>query len=352
MISLGSCSTVNEFQVSRVGEEPVKTLERSIYVLPRTSLLVTIEFEKEIRIPGPYYLYTERFLGIGGAIEEQGVNHRITSIRAEAVTEPDPDHFYSINTLKGDIIVTEFVSLSEMGYVLRPDRLYSLSAGLQQQLPLTEYPLFTDLSVKRHLQEVTDTLYKTVITDSSYVRIPVLRKQREAKTLEQKAEEAANFIIKTRKRRFKLLAGQYELFPEGDALAISVEELNRTEKEYLELFLGKRIKIQYRRSYIITPEAGSNPQVITIARFSEASGLLDPESITGKPIEMNIEPMGTVNKLRMMGAKFPDPERLNNFYYRIPDQAEVVIGIAGEEVLRQRLSIYQAGAMVNVPVRP
>lgn len=352
MVSLGACSTVNEFQVTRVGEEPEKYLERSIYVLPRTSFLLTLEFEKEVLIPGPYYLYTERFLGIDGAIEKQDFNYRISSVVAEAVTEPDPDHFYSINTLKGDVKSADLLNLTEMGYVLRPDQVYSVKSDLPGGMDNIGYPYFTDLSVKRHLQEVTDTLYKTVITDSSYVRIPVLRKQREAKTLEQKAEEAANFIIKTRKRRFKLLAGQYEIFPEGDALAISVEELNRTEKEYLELFLGKRIKTQYRQSFIITPEPGSNPQVLPVARFSESMGVEDVKSSSGQLIEMNIHPLGIVDKLRNLNAKYPDSEKINNLYYRIPDLAELFILVDGEEILRQRVSIYQAGVLVNMPVQP
>ena len=101
ILALGACSTTNEFQVSRVGEEPEKYLERKIYVLPQTSFLVSIHIERETLIPGPYRLYTDRFLGIDGAIEEPGVNYRITGVEMKAIREPDPNHYYSINTLKG-----------------------------------------------------------------------------------------------------------------------------------------------------------------------------------------------------------------------------------------------------------
>jgi hypothetical protein len=47
------------------------------------------------------------------------------------------------------------------------------------------------------------------------------------KTLEEKAQEAALFIFKIRKRRFKLLAGQYDVFPEEQALATSVREIKQ-----------------------------------------------------------------------------------------------------------------------------
>ena len=211
-------------------------------------------------------------------------------------------------------------------------------------------PYFTDISVKKNLRETTDTLYKTMITDSSYVRIPVVRKQKEAKTIEQKAEEAANFIIKIRKRRFKLLAGEYDVFPEGNALAISMKELDKLEKEYIELFLGKIVKQQYTRSFVIVPDASPEKRSVVIANFSEQIGLTDKNSKTGSEIIIEIQPLNKVRQLRASGATYPDPRLQNNLYYRVPDLADIRVRVASDILYESRVSIWQAGAMVNMPL--
>jgi hypothetical protein len=43
-----------------------------------------------------------------------------------------------------------------------------------------------------------------VVTDSTFTRIPVFKKQIQAKTFEEMAKEAAHELIKTRKRRIKI----------------------------------------------------------------------------------------------------------------------------------------------------
>jgi hypothetical protein len=259
--------------------------------------------------------------------------------------EPDPDQYYSINLKEGTFDHERYPDLGNSGYVLNPASLFIHESKRIGNYDLSSETWFTNLAVKRHLTETTDTLYKTMITDSSYVRIPVVRKQRDAKTLEQKAEEAANFIIKTRKRRFKLLAGQYDVFPEGQALAISVEELDKTEKEYLELFLGKKVKQEFTQSFIIIPEKSSEVQKITVAKFSQETGLRASDANTGKAIVMEIEPLQTLKAL-------PSTPQfvLNNLYYRIPDIANVRLKIESEVLYESRMSLFQAGKLVGIMI--
>lgn len=347
LIILSSCGTNNLFQVTRVGEEPEDFRQRSVYVLPQTLMRVDVEFEKETFIPGPYRLFTEKYLGIDEYITQTGYSYRILNVDVENLTEPDPDHFYSINLLKGEINWENYFQMSHYGIILDPSSVYDLNTSELKEDKLTQTFFFTDRSVKRNLTEVTDTLYKTVIRDSSYVRIPILRSQREAKTLEQKAEEAANFIIKTRKRRFKLLAGQYELFPEGDALAISVKELDKLEKEYLELFLGKRIKSTYRRSYLFIPEASKSTQSHVLARFSPQIGLFDAEDASGEELLIELIPAGKVSQINNSTV---ESLKENNLYYRIPDIAEVRVRIKNDILYEGRQSIYQLGEFLNYPV--
>jgi hypothetical protein len=347
---LSSCGSKNMMQVTKPGSEPEEYKQRAIYVLPQTVLSVKVEFEKETYIPGPFRLYTEKFLGLKDFITEPGFSFRILNVDVQSFTEPDPEEFYSLNIIKGEMDWHQYLRLSEYGFILDPLNNISRELAMEESGNFIETPFFTDLSVKRNLTEVTDTLYKTIISDSSYVRVPVLRKQREAKTIEQKAEEAANFIIKIRKRRFKLLAGQYDVFPEGRALAISVEELDKLEKEYLELFIGKRIKQTYRRSFLVTPGSQKANQNYIVARFSPLTGVVDPESSTDTPLNLEIVPL---QKLKSLSARTrPDESAMNTLIYRIPDIADVSLSIKSEVLYQGRMQIYQMGEKISYPVFP
>ena len=78
-----------------------------------------------------------------------------------------------------------------------------------------EPPYFTNQSIEEFYTDKSDTLYKTIIRDSAFIRIPVVRKLREAKTLEQKAEAAYNVISEIRELRFELLRGDANVFKNG-----------------------------------------------------------------------------------------------------------------------------------------
>lgn len=346
---LYSCSTTGLIQTTPFGEEPAEYRERAVYVLPQTVLNVVVDFEKETYIPGPYRLYTEKYLGLKDYITEPGYNFRILNVEVSSFKEPDPEEFYSINVVSGHFAWDEYLRLSKFGLLMNPSTHIAMDLGRESEGEIDQEPLFTDISVKKNLAEITDTLYKTIIRDSSYVRVPVLRKQREAKTLEQKAEEAANFIIKIRKRRFKLLAGQYDVFPEGKALAISVEELDKLEKEYLELFIGKRIKTTYRQKLIVIPESTREVQTFNIAYFSPLNGLSVPDEGNGNPLQMVVKPQ---NKLKNLSSELSGSEAGKNaLIYRIPDLADISVNINNENLYEGRIPVYQLGKKLEIPVK-
>ncbi len=347
---LASCATNSVFQVSKAGNEPEESKERVVYTLPQTLFLLSVEFEKETYIPGPFRLFTEKYLGLEDYITESGFNYRLLNVDLESFEEPDPDHFYSLNLIKGDFNWDKFLKLSDFGLIFDPSSEYSRKYDQERKMGSHETSFFTDRSVKRNLRVVTDTLYKTVINDSSYVRVPVLRSHREAKTLEQKAEEAANFIIKIRKRRFKLLAGQYDVFPEGRALEISVSELDKLEKEYMELFLGKRIKEKYTKSFIVIPGSGIELQKHTFAGFSSQHGLLKPDNNSGRPLELILEPQGKLMNLPAIQSITSGIPGNNTLLYRIPDIVEIKVKLVDEILYEGRKSVYQLGRIVSYPI--
>jgi uncharacterized protein YktA (UPF0223 family) len=341
---VSSCVSLNQFVVTPVGEEPEKFSQRFIYSLPQTVLEVKMEFEKTIYLPGPYRHYAEKYLGISKYIKEENTLWDITGVQVSQFSEPDPLKYFSVNILKGSFDASKYFDLASQGFVIDP--LTALSSN--SDLPVInqpEMPAVLEFSMKRSHKEKTDTLYKTVITDSSFVKIPILRKQKEAKTIEQKAEEAANLIIKIRKRRLKLVTGEYALFPEGKALEIAIEELNKTEQEYISLFTGKTYTESYSRSFFIVPSG--NEEKTVFMNFSESKGIVLKESTDGKAVSIEVKP----NESFSFGLSGIEQTQNNTLYYRIPATCSVLVTKADRLLYEGRISVFQAGSLFPLPVK-
>jgi len=166
------------------------------------------------------------------------------------------------------------------------------------------------------------------------------------KTAEQKAEEAANFLIKLKKRRFKLVAGQYDYMPDGESMSAALKELARIEEEYLALFIGRKVTTEIRRNFHFTPEAAGNSNRVVLFRFSPSRGFIDATETDGIPVVIEMQPM---NKLKELGRlKIPVRPRLNTIPYRIADQVNLRL-IAGEQTWVEAIyPVFQLGSPVTL----
>jgi len=344
VVLLGSCISLNQFTVTPVGEEPEGYTNRFVYSLPQTVFEVNVEFEKRVELPGPYRQYAQKFLGIAQFIKEEKSNWDITDISVSQFSEPDPAQLYSVNILRGSFTSELYFDLASNGLAIDPMSVISSNVKLPVEIQ-TQLPAVLEMSMKRSHKEKTDTLFKTVIRDSSFVKIPILRKQKEAKTVEQKAEEAANLIIKIRKRRLKLVDGEYGVFPEGRALEVAIEELNKTEQEYIDLFTGKTYTEKYSRSYFIAPNGSS--QQLELLKFSENGGILSAESADGKPVILEINPISGYPFEVSGNEQTPK----NTLYYRIPATCAIKITEGNTLFYEGRSSVFQAGSILPLPVK-
>ena len=345
-----SCAAQGKFIVTKIGEEPESYKERLIYSLPHTVLLVTINFESEFFIPGPYRRFSEKFLGIKEFIDVSDTRWKITSADIKSFPEPDPLHFYSINMIKGEFKGNMFIELSKEGLILNPDKEIGFGLESNPGEKIITPPYFTDISMEENLIEISDTLYKTILKDSTFVRIPVLRTQLEAKSLERKAEDAADFIINVRTKRFEIETGVGEdpaVFPNGDAMTIAIRELNKLENEYLSMFIGKVLTRKFTQSFIITPSGKS--EIKTIIKFSDKEGILPANSVQGENVSIEFSPSGNTDLLKKNLLQSPD-DKLNTLYYRIPEVASVKL-LQNEKLFYEgRMTLYQAGSMMSLPV--
>ena len=345
-----SCAAQEKFIVTKIGEEPESYKERLIYSLPQTVLLVTINFESEVFIPGPYRRFSEKYLGIKDFIDASDTRWRITSTDIKAFPEPDPLHYYSINLIKGEFKKFMFIELSKEGLIINPNKEIGFGIDRNAGEKIINPPYFTDLSMEENLIEISDTLYKTILKDSTFVRIPVLRTQLEAKSLERKAEDAADFIINVRTKRFEIETGVGEdpaVFPDGHAMEIAIRELNKLENEYLSLFIGKVFTRKFSQSFIITPSGKSESK--PLIKFSDKEGILPANSALGENVNIEFIPLGNTDLLKKNIPQSPD-DKFNTLYYRIPEVTSVKL-LQNEKLFYEgRMTLYQAGSMMSLPV--
>lgn len=339
---MGSCSVSNRFVVTRPGEEPVESIGKLAYSLPRNIIEVSLHYEKVISIPGPYRKFSSKYLGISNVIETEKTEWDLISADLRIFEESDPEHLYYITILKGNLPSAIYGNMIESRLILDPVKVQAKYLRIPDSESV-KIPAISETSMKRNLLEASDTLYKTVIMDSTFVKIPILRKQREAKTPEQKAEEAANLIIKVRKRRLKLVDGEYNVFPEGIALETALKELDRTEKEYVSLFTGREIRERYIRSFILVPAGGE--QKIEFAAFSESEGLMKPSEGKGRMLSVEVQPAEGYNYNQSL---IIDNSLKNTFLYRMPGICSIRVMDGETPIFEGRISLFQSGRMLGL----
>ncbi|MBN2215301.1 MAG: DUF4831 family protein [Bacteroidales bacterium] len=345
LLILTGCSGTPALFVSHIRN--LKTFDKNtlLYSLPGTVINIDVDFLKSEFIPGPFHEYAGKYLSIEDVSHDSVVSWQIRKISVYTTSEPDPDYFYSVN------METESGQFSEMldqftqsGMIILPDR-FIMNGPVTEEMVITEGDqiLYTDLSVKRNFMVEKETSYKRVFRDSVYVQIPVEKELLVKKTTELKAEEAANFIIKLRKRRFKLLTGQSESEVPDDAAGRVIDELNRIEQEYLSLFTGRTIYESETRhyQYIPVPDRHTDQQVLF--KISDQEGIFDPVSAKGRPVILDIDCLNLTKNLKEIQFS----EAANTMYYRQPDLARITISLGDKHLFDNRLTVYQYGPVVS-----
>lgn len=342
---LASCATPGRFVVTNLGYEPAEYTESTIYALPKTGLKVDVNYQKDVFIPGPYADYALRLLGIAGVKKNREESYRLGEVKIETNTEPDGKAFYSLTSQNGKINYELINWALTNNLILAGNFLSDTDIDVQKIQDGTNGIQFKNVTMESNVEMKEQTIYKTVITDTSFVRVPVTSQQIERKTLEKKAEEAAKLILEIRSDRYYLAAGIVDPMPDNFNLQAAFNELDKLEEEYLSLFVGKSFTEYLRKGYYIIPEGSVEKEHIVLDHFSDERGLASGE---GESVELVIEPAGNAKSFRNLLPQGPEAEVYNHFYYRIPEVCDIKVVHGNRLLFNKRISIYQAGALVNV----
>ena len=322
-----------------------------IYALPQTVMKITVDMLEIRTYRGPYYRFAEKYLGITGVQTENKSAWMIKNVTVSTFPEADPGQFYSINPVRGSFNPDNIMFLSDQGFIMDMRKLEAFAIESKKTNIFTKIPgvLYTNQTVTRNIVQSTDTLYKTILADTSFIRMPVLKNEMISKTIDERAEEVADFIVELRTGRYELLTGQTDFYPEGPALEIALKRLDELEAEYMSLFIGKNIEIEHSLDFWYIPLPGEMFENIELFEYSDKNGISPKITGSGKTVNLLLS---EVDKGKVLDEfmKGKDSQNQCRIFYRIPDMAEAEIQDGGKTVFKERIPVYQYGTILSMPV--
>jgi hypothetical protein len=320
----------------------------TVYALPMTVFTVKVELERTIEIPGPYAKYADDLLGLNKVILTRTEHWSVRGISVNSHEEIDPSEYYVIEAPGS--FQTNILALKREGLILdlNPAQNTQGVDYLKDREMNTNRFMSYDLGSDEYYQVQTDTAFRRIRVDSSFIRIPYIVEKKKKLTDDQLAERAARRIMDLREGKILILTGEANVFPQSNA---AIDEINRMEQEYTQLFTGKSITESITYSYQFIPRKDMTTGTFTLFKFSDAAGPAKSSSGNGTPVTVEIIPEQKTKDLTVITREQPEPaaRKIDKLYYRMPDVVTLKINLGNEPLYSSRKLVYQLGEIMQLP---
>lgn len=331
------------------------------YSLPRTVFNIEVTVDKEITKPGPFAAFAERFLGLTSVPTRESVEYSILEVKVTTHPERDPGQMYRIETegkpFGARLSLTPDGLIRGINLPVNPEVAVSQNAVQKLTERQFDFPQYTDLTLRKNTEPIPDTIYRLVRTDTSFLNIPIIRKQVNQKSILLQAQEAADVLMKLREGRFKLLNGDYAYvdndgsrIPEGTSLEVIVNELAVMEEGYVSLFAGRTQTERETVKFTYTPKGSGLAESSVLFSFSTGNGIEAPETDGADPVVLlfSREDTNPMDQIQWADEDIKNP-RVQGLAYRLPEKARVEIKKASDLVFSREFLVAQYGRVDFVP---
>ncbi|MCD6354963.1 MAG: DUF4831 family protein [Prolixibacteraceae bacterium] len=314
--------------------QPVYT-EGVVYTLPRTGIRIYVKAVAESFEPGPYAAYAGQLLGIKNAKNQATTTWAISDIKVETFAAPDPGQVH-----KAMGAVASLISLTADG-CLTGINSGETTPGIEK-IVTSKFIRQPEFSDGFSFDNFTDTPFYTQ-GDSTNNFQPV------RVSVAQKAAEAAKKILDCRMNQYDMVAGLMDEFhPDGVAYKVSLEQLKKTERDYLTLFTGRTTHKKQQVSFDFIPSKTGKGEVVF--RFSSEKGVVPATDLSGKPVMVEIVADKELQKKYAGLAKSENPAAgKSGIYYRMPAVAMVNIIQELQTIASARVVLAQFGEVAPLP---
>lgn len=247
LLVISGFSQVQVYAFGNLPEKAVKNVGSIHYALPTTSLKVTVSVSKVQDVRGYFADYAESLLGLTNIIKQNRTHYTLNSVDIEPLRSADMKNRYHAFTTNADIAAGwNAASISN------PAALPDLSLTSYQTHVATIPDFFKNYADISYTQQ-QESFVDTKIIDGVVTQVPANHTKTVSKSFENKAREAADAIMKSRKDQYNLVAGEQETPYTGEALAIMLSELKNWENNYMSLFTGISIADTIQYVFYVTP---------------------------------------------------------------------------------------------------
>lgn len=356
VLFIASCSTYNVVHVEE--NSSVESSEGFYYALPRNVVTIDITVKQVKKLAGPYAAYASRYLGIKDALQSNSTKYELYDIKINTYAEPDPAQYYYVDLSKAKGLKSNsmMMSLSEAGLIQDVND----NSDMQVQKEKEEKKEKNDIDYSEtfkyfadaNLVEKIDTIVEQVSIDTTTIERLKLTRRLVEKTVEQKAKEASEYLMKIKEQRIDIITGAQEVAYSEATVKYMSDELANMEKEYMKLFTGITQTETFKYRYYYLPESEVYSASIPLFRFSTTAGIIDEKSRIGEMVYIHIDRGRNTTLLEKFVQKQEETNTSNHgLYYRIPEYAKFTIKEGEDLKAEVSFLISQFGVITNLPAK-
>lgn len=356
-VTFFGCSKYN-YNVERVNiSSEINESEGFYYALPLNQIKVDIIVKKTDRIKGPYAPFASKYLGLENVIKESSTSYQISDVVISSKTYPDPLNYFYVELYQKKGIKGKnkniYVELTESGSIKSVNTKHNEQekniAGIDlKESTFNYFSKLHKLSAYDNLYMQVDTVIEKVNLDTITIEKKILRKTLVEKSAEQKAKEAADFIMELKEAKVQLLRGYAEINYSRATIDYMISNLDSMETDYISMFTGITNSKLIKYSFTFIPKDGDLS--IPLCRFSEEEGVLDTNRNRGEYIMLNFEPTGNTGIVSTrIQQKNNLPKDFKGFYYRIPEMVKVSVSREKNVITKENFLIPQFGSVTYLP---
>jgi len=296
---------------------------------------------REAFTAGPYAQYAQKYLGVAAPAQSR-TSYTLQSVTLTPYVEADPGARFTLTVPERSSV--GFLQLCTQGLVVMSDN-YTGKPAAWRFAPAAGEASFAGIDPLGNLGSETTTLYKAVLTDEGYERVPVTQDNVVEKSADRKAADAAAVIFDLREKRQQIATGDTDATFSGEALQAAIDEITRLEERYLSLFYGIREITEEEKNFDVTPDPTAKNQRYTAFRISDKNGLLPASVAEGKAVTVEFisEPL---SEPEVSSDRSKEPL----VHYRIPAITRCRVMQDAVILLENRVPVYQLGEESTLPL--
>ena len=233
-----------------VGIDEVPSDNGFCYMLPKTAFKVDVTVTRKTELKGYFSDYAEKLLGLKHVITNDRVRYELKEVAVAPVDMPDSNYIYAVELSAAQMKRGGFNLPCAQAQVYTP-------SYCAQQTDIPDF--FKNYSEAAYITK-EDSYVETKIVNGVVVQVPVNQTKIVSKSLDKQAQEAADFIMKIRSDRYDLTTGAQEVAYPKETMEYMVQELNKLEKNYMDLFTGLTVEDELHYTVFVVPEEGASEQ--------------------------------------------------------------------------------------------